>query len=389
MASQWMVIAAAILLAFHFLPAGANAAGSFLDGFRDPTDGQLDASEYLISKSGILPVPIIITEPAIGYGGGLALAYFHPRDEQTLDESRQETVKGAPIRSPPSITFVVGAATENGTWIAGGGHFGSWLEDRLRYTGAGAYANVDITFFRENVELEYNIPGFLILQQLEVRLWDSDFFVGANYLYTDVDATRESGPGGILPDSLESAIGGIGLITHYDGRDNVFTPNTGQEIRLEADFYSPSLGSSDEWQMLQYIAHSFHQVHPRVNLSIRFDGNLTWGDTPFYALPYVDLRGIPAMRYQGQYAGEGEIDLRVRVWKRWSLVGFVGLGWIAGEVTSSSDNGPFVAGGGGIRYLLARKLGLQTGIDVARGPEDTTFYYPDRKRVVRLASHGV
>ena len=33
-----------------------------------------------------------------------------------------------------------------------------------------------------------------------------------------------------------------------------------------------------------------------------------------------------------------------------------------------------MAGGAGFRYLIARKLGLYTGIDVARGPETTAFY---------------
>jgi hypothetical protein len=32
------------------------------------------------------------------------------------------------------------------------------------------------------------------------------------------------------------------------------------------------------------------------------------------------------------------------------------------------------AGGLGFRYRLARKQGLQTGIDIARGPEDTSIY---------------
>jgi hypothetical protein len=57
---------------------------------------------------------------------------------------------------------------------------------------------------------------------------------------------------------------------------------------------------------------------------------------------------------------------------RGGLVGFVGLGWTAGG--TSDDNGPFAAGGGGIRYLLARRLGMQVGVDVARGPEDTAFH---------------
>ncbi|WP_350029373.1 hypothetical protein [Caballeronia sp. ATUFL_F1_KS4A] len=34
-------------------------------------------SDTLLWHKGVLPVPAIITEPAIGYGFGLALLYFH------------------------------------------------------------------------------------------------------------------------------------------------------------------------------------------------------------------------------------------------------------------------------------------------------------------------
>ena len=64
----------------------------------------------------------------------------------------------------------------------------------------------------------------------------------------------------------------------------------------------------------------------------------------------------------------------MNVWKRWSLTGFVGAGWTYESVSTEGDNGPFWAGGGGFRYLLARRLGMQVGIDVARGPDDTAFY---------------
>jgi hypothetical protein len=35
-------------------------------------DGQLDISNWLIERKGFLPVPIVITEPAVGLGGGVA-----------------------------------------------------------------------------------------------------------------------------------------------------------------------------------------------------------------------------------------------------------------------------------------------------------------------------
>ena len=63
--------------------------------FTDPEDGALDASEWLLDRSGFLPVPIIITEPAIGYGGGAAVLFFR-------ESIRQHSV-GRDRLSPPDI----------------------------------------------------------------------------------------------------------------------------------------------------------------------------------------------------------------------------------------------------------------------------------------------
>ena len=65
----------ALVLLLALTPA--LAAGQTKGGvFRDPEDGHLDMSEWLLTKKGFLPIPIIITEPALGYGGGLVLAFF-------------------------------------------------------------------------------------------------------------------------------------------------------------------------------------------------------------------------------------------------------------------------------------------------------------------------
>jgi len=57
-----------------------------------------------------------------------------------------------------------------------------------------------------------------------------------------------------------------------------------------------------------------------------------------------------------------------------SLVSFGGAGKAYGGPVTFSGAKTVVAGGGGPRYLLARKLGLHFGLDLARGPEDTIVY---------------
>ena len=55
----------------------------FDENMIDAEDGKLDIGNYLSSATGFLPVPIIITEPAVGFGAGVAVAvaYFHPPKE--------------------------------------------------------------------------------------------------------------------------------------------------------------------------------------------------------------------------------------------------------------------------------------------------------------------
>jgi len=52
-------------------------ADSLFDQFIDPKDGKLDTSQWLAGRTGFLPIPIVVSDPAVGYGAGLALAFFH------------------------------------------------------------------------------------------------------------------------------------------------------------------------------------------------------------------------------------------------------------------------------------------------------------------------
>ena len=49
-------------------------------------------------------------------------------------------------------------------------------------------------------------------------------------------------------------------------------------------------------------------------------------------------------------------------------------GWMADSISELNDQSSIVAGGGGVRYLIARRLGLRVGMEIAAGPEDTVFY---------------
>lgn len=79
-------------------------AGSFMDKFIDPKDGEFDASDWLLHQRGFLPVPIIVTEPAVGYGGGAALLFFH----QSMDEkiAQQQIDTGETVNGKKKSCFL-------------------------------------------------------------------------------------------------------------------------------------------------------------------------------------------------------------------------------------------------------------------------------------------
>ena len=104
--------------------------------------------------------------------------------------------------------------------------------------------------------------------------------------------------------------------------------------------------------------------------ALRLDLQLSGGDLPFWMRPYVSLRGVPALRYQGETVAVAEAEERLDVTRRWSLVAFGGVGATAG-VLSETVVGSY---GGGFRYLVARQFGVRVGLDVGFSREDYGVY---------------
>jgi len=364
------------------LLAPLSAAASFFDQFIDPTDGQLDGSTWLIDNRGFLPVPIIITEPAVGAGLGAAAVFFH--DDPGANE-KQDAENDRLL--PPSLSVLFGAATENGTWLAGGAHRGVWKDDHIRYLGALARASLNLGFYGANGGevngddgLDFNGDGWYLLQELMFRIPGSDFFLGGRFDYLSMDIRFDDGDpaSGLPPAELgQNETAGFGLLAGYDSRDNTFTPNRGILAELEAMFHDGSWIGDFTYQKYRASALFYWDPHPKWVLGWRLDGRFADGEPPFYALPYIDLRGIPALRYQGEDVLVTEIEARWNLRGRWALVGFTGVGRAEDSLDDLFGSGSGDLRhtyGAGARYLIARRLGMQAGIDLARGPEETAVY---------------
>ena len=120
--------------------------------------------------------------------------------------------------------------------------------------------------------------------------------------------------------------------------------------------------------------NSFHALAEKIVLGLRLEVGTANGNVPFYAEPFVPLRGIPALRYQGEAAGAVETELRYQFAKRWAVLGFFGAGFTRVGNTGTDTEDDILAGGLGMRWQALREQNVWIGLDLARGPEEDAFY---------------
>lgn len=374
-------VARALLAATLALGSPLAAGLGLKEDFTDPQDGAFDASHWLLEKKGFLPVPIIITEPAVGYGGGVGLTFFR----QSIGESAAKAKETGHV-TPPDIFGIAVFGTENGTkGIAGGGMF-SFDEDRWRYRGGVGRMDVNLDFYGTSggpfsgsqEKIGYSLDGWISSQEVMRRLGgeSSNNWVVGRWIYLDLDNSFDLGDNQPLFSDVDLArrASGLGLSLEHDSRDNIFTPSRGWTGSIDTILYDPDWGSDTRFQSYRAHAFAYHPLGKSWVAGARLDARTVEGDVPFYQLPFLDMRGLPAARYQDEHTALAEVELRWNVTPRWALIGFIGAGRDWGRREDFKEADTIVSKGAGFRYLIARQLGLYMGTDFAWGPDDFAFY---------------
>ena len=334
-----------------------------------------DTSLHPKIQKGIIPVPIIITEPALGgFGGGLALGYLH---------SNRHSIRP---NTPPTISGIAGGVTSNGTWFAGLGHSHSFVNDHIRYMGGMAYTDVRITFYDNNSVLFGSIPFNVIMnswgtvQKLLFRIKESNMFLGPSYIFINSKIRLNENTDHPLLDSLINSIeqtsnlGMLGLEFNYDSRDNFLSPNKGLYIGGKYHYNASFLGGDQDFGKTEIFGKVYLQVSNQVFGAFRIDGQFIGEEAPFYARPYIYLRGVPAARYQGNQVMVVETQWRWLFYRNLSIVGFTGTGKALDNFDEFGSAEWIYNYGGGARFALKRLFDMRMGVDVAWSNEDFAWY---------------
>lgn len=338
----------------------------------------MDMSHYLQdSPYGFLPIPMVITEPAVGFGGGLFGLFLHGKGKQVNNRF-----------IPPAMTGFGGGGTQNGTWFVGGGHRHTWQDDRIRYLVAGGYANInleiysgDIDGFSHDRSVEAETRGYGGTQKLLFRMEDTPFFFGASQFWAKMDISSPDNPAinnvwkRVLGETSTSS--GLGIVAEYDTTDNFFWPSQGISLSGEYQFYGHYLGGDYRYDLMTLDSKFFIPLSPRWNLSLAANYQMLANQDkhlPPMARPYIALRGISRYRYQGEDVSTVQTQIAWQATPQWVVQGFVGAGSAADRASDIYKTAK-VAWGTGFRYVIAKEYGLHSGIDIAFSDHEQAVYF--------------
>jgi hypothetical protein len=342
--------------------------------FFDPEDGQFDLSSLLENPAGFLPIPIVVTEPAVGYGGGVIGMFIRPREEA-----------GQEGWSRPNISAVGGLATDNGTWAAFAADMSRWLGGRLHTIAGAGTGKVNLDFYGAGLDLpdvnqsvRYTLTFSGAVGQANWQLAKgSKWALGMRYTYAEVDPRlRDAPPLPSLANQASITVSAPTAILEFDSRNNLFTPTKGVYAESSYLISRVALGATNDFERFHQTVLAWQPVSRHVTLGERAEYAWSSPGTPLFFRPYITLRGVPAMRYQGAQIASIEVEARWQVAGRWSVVPFGGVGASRIERRIFAPDRQQVGSGGiGFRYELARKFGLHAGLDLAHSPGITAVYF--------------
>ena len=220
---------------------------------------------------------------------------------------------------------------------------------------------------------EFNMKTVPFSANLVKQINRSSWYAGLDYLFLKTEL-KNTNVDFNTPKEVNSIISRLGLLVDYDKRDNIFTPDKGFWLNSLVGASQDFFGSDYNYVLVNTAAFGYVPIAKNLTSGFRLEYQQVFGDAPFYLLPYVNMRGIPVMRYQGDVVALAETEWRWDFTSRYSLIAF---GGVANAFSKQSDyeNSVWKASGGmGARYLIARKLKLRMGVDVARGPEEWAYY---------------
>jgi hypothetical protein len=361
-----------ILFVLAFILPATTAFASIEDDAIRQVDQARDIKALAAKPKGTwLPVPIPISNPTLGTGLQAAILYLHPK------RSENPAV-------PNATSGVIGLYTDTESWFAGGFHDGNWSEDRYRFRILGGTGEFDLDFFGTGANsvfadnpLSYKLRSdVLIVQSLRLLPFSRNWYLGMRYMLIDAEVAFDIGNSfpGLPPLSTNMTTSGLGLMATFDSRDNNYYPTSGSHFELVWTRDDDGWGSDYDFDKLTSFYNYFFSITAKDTLALRAALADTEGNTPFFLLPSLRMRGFPAGRYKNDSSLSGHIEWRRKFLPRWGLILFGEAGSTADTISDLFHAKTITSYGGGVRWKVTKDKDLNLGVDVGFSGDGYEMY---------------
>ena len=319
----------------------------------------------------IAPVPGY--SPQLGWNLTLVGGYFlDPPDERD---------------HAPSVLGGFAYFSENGSRAYGAGANLHLLDDDLRVTFGGMYADIKYDYYGDDVlgtdfdlvvPIQQDGPAYFLSGSW--RVWKK-LYAGLGFLGGEIGTTLRDVPEVIPPELVPDVVfrlAGVTIPIEIDTRDDEQFPREGWKVEARTILYRESVGSDFDLETYKLAANYYHPTREQDVLASRIIVRGTSGDAPFFLLSTLggstDLRGYPSGRFRDRYMYALQSEYRWHFNDHWVFTGFAGFGEVA-EKFSGFGGDIHPAAGIGARFVLSQKHHVSLSADIAVGSEGTEFYF--------------
>jgi hypothetical protein len=315
-----------------------------------------------------VPLPVIFYQPETGTGfGAIATYYFRP------GASAGTVVPPSEISGSAIYTTKKQILTSLGTrlYLSGGA---------LRLAGSVAFTKFPTKFWGigndtpEDAEEDYTPLTASALGEVlhEVA---SGWFAGARLQVARRELRELSDSGqlvtGTVPGSEDGRIIEGTLLLVHDVRNGTLYPTRGRYYQLGLLGAATALGSDFGYGGVRLDLREYLSPGGRHVLALRALGDARSGIPPFDILPQLGgdvlLRGYYAGRFRDQLMIAFQTEYRLPVIWRIGMVAFAEAGQVAPRAGDLQWDGFKASVGGGLRFLLSPKEGLNIRADYGYG----------------------
>lgn len=171
-----------------------------------------------------------------------------------------------------------------------------------------------------------------------------------------------------LPDKTFNV--GAGFVAQIDTRDNLTFPYRGINLKLEQRFNPRFLANKYAFSLTELTFCSYNRLWRSGILATRLHARFTYGNTPWGLLS--TLGGSHNMRgyFEGRFRDKSEMDLTVElrqhVWRRNSVVVWVGAGTVFPEFSALRWRKVLPNFGFGYRWEFKKRMNVRADIGFGR-----------------------